>query len=127
MNIGDYIRLNKNNAERVGIDRIRRIDKHEKYNVYYFEKYNGCVSNPEYMVIKSSPNIIDLIEVGDYVNGMKITNIWKNDETEDIEIEFNKKDSYLYVKNWNYESRIEEYKIKSIVTKEQFESMEYKL
>ena len=61
----------------------------------------------EYDILKSSPNIIDLIEVGDYVNGEKVTNI----------------NGILYVKNIG---ALEEINIKSIVTKEQFEAMEYK-
>ena len=59
------------------------------------------------IITKSSPNIIDLIEVGDYVNGEKVTNI----------------NGILYVKNIG---ALEEINIKSIVTKEQFEAMEYK-
>jgi hypothetical protein len=79
------------------------------------------------IIEKSSPNIIDLIEVGDYVNGMKITNKYIDEETSNVELEFNSGSSYLYPKSWNYEARSEEYKIKSIVTKEQFSQMEYKV
>ena len=65
-------------------------------------------------IIKSSPNIIDLIEVGDYVNGKEIVQIINNElyfETNDMasKISFKEKD------------------IKSIVTKEMFEQMEYKI
>jgi hypothetical protein len=81
----------------------------------------------EYDILKSSPNIIDLIEVGDYFNGMLVTNIWIDKETGNIEFEFNNHESYLYPKSWNYESRVTKYKIKSIVTKEQFKSMEYEV
>jgi len=63
-------------------------------------------------IIKSSPNIIDLIEVGDYVNGERVINIIK-------------KHKYLEVSD--EEIVIEEKDIKSIVTKEQFESMQYKV
>ena len=65
-------------------------------------------------VIKASHNIIDLIEVGDYVNGMRI---------DDMDIH-NKR---LYREmRYDYEI-IDEKEIKSIVTKEQFESMSYKV
>ena len=60
-------------------------------------------------IIKSSPNIIDLIEVGDYVNGYEVTS----------------KDQFLGFGNHDWYMINDE--IKSIVTKEQFESMEYKL
>ena len=59
-------------------------------------------------IIKISHNIIDLIEAGDYVNGNKVININGN----------------LFV---NGEGALEDIVIKTIVTKEQFESMEYKV
>lgn len=62
-------------------------------------------------IIKASYNIIDLIEVGDYVNGYKVIyvhpNLIKVDST-DI---------------WEIHSR----DIKSIVTKEQFNSAKYEV
>lgn len=62
-------------------------------------------------IVKASHNIIDLIEVGDYVNGYKVrgTSV-----------------STLLLDNFNM-IKIEDYEIKSIVTKEQFSSMEYRL
>ena len=68
-------------------------------------------------VLKASHNIIDLIEVGDYVNGEIVTKAVL-DEIECKYIELN----YTYNKRG-----IREKDIKSIVTKEQFESMSYKL
>ena len=65
-----------------------------------------------YVKVKSSPNIIDLIEVGDYVNGEYVTYINKNDNYVDVGYD----DAILRLKD-----------IKSILTKEQFESMEYKI
>ena len=63
-------------------------------------------------ILKASNNIIDLIEVGDYVNGELV---------EYIEV-----DSYKdYVINNGYWCNQEN--IKSIVTKEQFSQMEYKV
>lgn len=63
------------------------------------------------MIVKASHNIIDLIEVGDYVNGYKVTYIYPNllkvDSTDIWEIHTND--------------------IKTIVTKEAFKSIEYKL
>ena len=64
---------------------------------------------------KSSPNIIDLIEVGDYVNGMRVKDI--NDIA-----------GFVIVNTSSIsENTIFSYNIKSIVTKECFESMEYKV
>lgn len=78
----------------------------------------------EYDIIKSRKNIIDLIEVGDYVNGSKVVDISKlRDEkwvwVEEMEDTDNKYgDDYV---GYNNEQ------IKSIVTKEQFEGMEYRI
>ena len=58
---------------------------------------------------------------------MLITNIWVDKETSNIEFEFNNHESYLYPKSWNYESRVTKYKIKSILTKEQFEAIKYEI
>jgi hypothetical protein len=66
-------------------------------------------------IVKHSKNIIDLIEVGDYVNGVRVINILDKDE-EKIPT------SIKCVNNCFYEKEI-----KSIVTKEQFSSVEYRL
>ena len=69
-------------------------------------------------IVKHSPNLIDLIEVGDYVNGSKVIDIAQAEKkaiyTEDIK----QKQALI---------PICEYEIKSIVTKEQFESISYKV
>ena len=80
----------------------------------------------EYDVIKSSPNIIDLIEVGDYVNGSKVV---------DISIIGKDKEKWLWVEQMEdtdnkYGDDYVSYnndQIKSIITREMFESMEYKV
>ena len=103
MKVGDYVRTTS------GIERLKK----ENDNGWFFEK-NMIIKpdNIEKYIIKSSPNIIDLIEVGDYVNGEKVINIIK-------------KHKYLEVSD--EEITIDEKDIKSIVTKEQFESMKYKV
>ena len=62
-------------------------------------------------VIKASDNLIDLIELGDYVNGYRVTYVYPNlikvDST-DI---------------WEIHS----HDIKSIITKEQFNSVKYEV
>lgn len=63
------------------------------------------------IVEKSSPNIIDLIEVGDYVNG------------EEVKEKFNYLLGFECGQDGEYYR--DEKDIKSIVTKEQFKSMEY--
>ena len=68
-------------------------------------------------IIKSSPNIIDLIEVGDYVNGCKVTT--GNQGVGSIYI--------AEIDGLGLKKKLYEKDIKSIVTKEQFSCMEYKI
>ena len=66
-------------------------------------------------VIKASYNFIDLIEVGDYVNGKEVLNI----------SEF--KDGSRYIEFDEGRYLCKNYQIESIVTKEQFELMKYEV
>lgn len=83
-------------------------------------------------VKKASNNIIDLIEVGDYVNGFKVSKIEKYDTNTIIKIgnstfnvlEGEKIYTPSYDNNNGYE-KIE--KLKSIVTKEMVSSVEYRM
>ena len=68
-------------------------------------------------IIKASHNIIDLIEVDDYVNGSKVQEIGEGY----VEIE-----EYSGLNN-DMPFVVKTEDIKSIVTKEQFESIKYSL
>ena len=74
----------------------------------------------EKIITKQSPNIIDLIEVEDYVNGKKVIDTFTDyifDYSEEFKvIRFSETDILHDVKH-----------IKSIVTHEQFERMQYNL
>lgn len=77
-------------------------------------------------IIKASNNIIDLIEVGDYVNGHKVTKLgfdklFLNCKT----IECHQEDLSKGYEGVTFVYTNKD--IKSIVTKEQFESMKYSL
>lgn len=107
MKVGDYVRT----KDDLGIQLICKIKK--IIDEYCIDTDRGYWDNEH--IIKSSTNIIDLIEVGDYVNGVLI-NIKDNkgvyhgayDSADEVHI-----------------TKIED--IKSIVTYEQFESMKYKV
>ena len=75
--------------------------------VYTREKLNEIIKN-------HSKNIIDLIEVGDYVNGVKVIEVGK----------YNFKTVEEYGLKIHHKKSV---KIKSIVTHEQFEAMKYKV
>lgn len=64
----------------------------------------------------SSPNIIDLIEVGDYVNGLKVIQMYSPE---------GKYTLWIKLSDNTFIDNSEE--IKSIVTKEQFKNIEYEV
>ena len=76
----------------------------------------------ENSVVKASHNIIDLIEVGDYVNGFRVEEIGEYHSIKTDKVEIYAKVNCSVLLNCFYEEDI-----KSIVTKEQFESMSYKI
>lgn len=101
----------------------------KKGKIYKFESDNSMAKNgaKKYMV-NCSHNIIDLIEVGDYVNGERVIAL-KNDISE-RNIHMNSKGNSIFVdydlaNDWYY--GIDDEDIKSIVTHEQMEQMAYKV
>ena len=108
MKVGDYVRF-KDKRENTYIRKIVEIPKDNRYASIYIDKeanYSNGLSPKN--IIKSSPNIIDLIEVGDYVNGECVISV------DSIEV---------YTRDGMYLNE----DIKSIVTKEQFEAMKYEI
>ena len=85
-------------------------------------------------ITKASYNIIDLIEEGDYVNGYKVLEICTGNfelnnplNIKALKLEFIKEDinpNIPFFKRYNFITNSE---IKSIVTKEQFDSMKYEV
>lgn len=117
--VGDYVRTKEG--------KIRKItDKYQfnKYGEFYFkiEEKSKTSNGTEYSmdvinikdIVKHSPNIIELIEEGDYVNGREVEDIIKTD-----------KKHILYCTGDYVSGGIQKNEIKSIVTKEQFSSLEY--
>lgn len=118
LNIGDYVRTKD------GI--ILKIkDTEDIYttdNIYIgmaiYDDDGHFINDVE--IIKSSPDIIDLIEVGDYVNGYKVSFI---DEDVDTFVQCDYPVQEGSTNHYRFYSKA----IYSIVTKEQFSSMEYKI
>lgn len=93
--------------------------ENEDYNSYAYNKNNSLF---EELVVKTSYNIIDILEVGDYVNGKYIIQVSKTFGLLFIETTY-----YDEVSGEEKHKFIKKEKIKSIVTKEQFEKMSYGL
>ena len=109
LEVGMYVRTKD------GIERLKK----ENDNGWFFEK--SMIIKPdniEKYIIKASFNIIDLIEVGDYVNGART-----NGEVVDL----NGRRYLTLERQLGVYSYLPIDDIKSIVTKEQFSQMEYKV
>lgn len=107
--VGEYVRTEKGEISKIVDNVISYTANGNKYNAYPVD------TNSNSYITKHSPDIIDLIEVGDYVNGERV----------------------LYIDNCLYggektiitelDKRIFDNMIKSIVTHEQFNSIKYVL
>ena len=109
-----YVRLNCNYALGIG-KTIGEIDEDNFIKTKFKDGFE-C-SLPTYMITKASHNIVDLIEVGDVITTNNLCG-----EVTKIDSENNK----IWIACCDYETcRIED--VKSIVTKEQFESIKYEV
>ena len=117
---GMYVRTNEGK-----ITKIIEIDKDG------FERVDKCIDFTNYNIIKASYNIIDLIEEGDYVNGEKVIRIYEKGECYDGS-NYGLITKTIETENDNYETIPHDhlyvgYSIISILTKDQFESINYSL
>ena len=94
-------------------------NKDEEYGYVrdYYKKGTSFVYRGE--IKEVSENIIDLIEVGDYVNGLRINSITEVDENHDVRLVWN------LTTYGDDDISFSNEEIKSIVTKEQMEAIEY--
>lgn len=113
LEIGQFARLKSGYSDELGIGKIDFIANCGVATIDFKNKKLGVFTEN---IIKSSYNIIDLIEVGDYVNGYKVLNV----------LDFIDNSKMLSLEKI-YDSTITNEDIKSIVTKEQFEQMVYKV
>ena len=108
MKVGEYVRTP------YGIRKVKDIRIKSNYlddGFYVEDRFIVCGHKAMQEVI-SSPNIIDLINVGDYVNEEKVLEVLIDRNMSRIKTELS-----TFFNN----------EIKSIVTHEQFESMEYRI
>ena len=130
LEVGMYVRTNRGNIDKILLVEYAE-EKRQDYPNHPSKSYwrdKIFLSKERYWrtsqnIIKASYNIIDLIEVGDYINGYKVYDDFRLNK-DDYGINFIEigieSDKFL-----NHYIREED--IKSIVTKEQFESMSYKV
>lgn len=87
-----------------------------KGKIRKFEGNNSMARVP--FMIKCSYNIIDLIEIGDYVNGKKVDRISFIEDTYYIKTKVSNTNNYDY---------LPEHLIETILTKEQYEKNCYRI
>ncbi len=116
MNVRDYVRI-KNEAGWCCIGKIVNINEFREPDMKYCIDIQGedYIFVPEDMIAKSSPNIIDIIEVGDIITTNNLCGEITKIDNDKI---------YTTCYDGEYCSASD---IKSIVTKEEFKEMEYKL
>lgn len=127
LQVGQYVRT------KTGIHQIYRIDNNKtkwKY-VYKLKEQDGdgCINcgvlSSEDIIGEPSFEIIDLIGVGDYVNGQRVNYI--NKDSHYFTFKFGSAD-YTLKSNFNSDIKyLAKKDIKSIVTKEQFERMKCRI
>ena len=110
MEVNDYVRTEWGDIEKIiKIDNeniIVNIEEDEEGRTYC----KMCYKNE---IKKSSPNIIDILEIGDYVNGGQVREIEKD---------------YIRISGGGYIWQfLKKEDIKSIATKEQFKNVEYEV
>lgn len=127
---GMYVRTEKGYIAKIlGVDYLLDDNGCELNNIeaVYFDKmvdeigkdiYAGCVSQV-FKECRVRDNLIDLIEVGDYVNGYKVKAVYLKGYRKYIKL------SNAYESGKGIRTYSED--IKSVVTKEQFSSVKYEV
>lgn len=126
LDVGMYVRTKNHNGFPGGIGKIEKIEDDETHKTSWIT-LDRSLDGRSFLVIKqeivkASHTLLGndkepcLIEAGDYINGYFVLNV----------LDFNDNTRILSLERI-YDNKITEEDIKSIVTKEQFESMEYRL
>lgn len=123
LEVGMYVRHKPLlSSKYVKINKIKEIE--EKENCLYIWLEDKDLITEKYL-IKASYNIIDILEVGDYVNGSEVLdfeNKYIKEKDTFVPIGVVTENCYLeYTDSWIIEKNI-----KSVITHEQIEQMAYK-
>ena len=117
--VGEYVRTDNGEIHKVeDIEDLRIHIKTEKIMFRsWVDDYYGAHKEDRF-IVKHSSNIIDLIEEGDYVNGIEVMGIYiPRDTWEPIQINVDSQTIKYFLVD----------EIKSIATKEQFNSIKYEV
>ena len=112
---GMYVRTKKNGIAKIISKKDVSGSLHKENIVFILDNGNKLALNSK-KVLKASNDIIDLIEVGDYVNGYKVLF---------IDSFFNKGKNVKCINNEEERACFYEEDIKDIITKEKFNACKY--
>lgn len=120
LEVGMYVRIQNDVEDIVVINKIANV-----FETTILTENDGSNYQGEYTkenVVKASYNIIDILEVGDYVNGKKIVDVGCliNGPRKGTKVI----DYYITPSAVSY---LENEDIKSVITHEQIEQMEYRI
>lgn len=118
-----YVRLNCNYELGIG-KTIGEIDEDNFIKTKFKDDFE-C-SLPIYMIKKASHNIVDLLEVGDYVNGLRV----EKSKYGELYTSYTYMGGDIGLQQETYTTFLKDYEeddVYSILTREQFESMSYKV
>lgn len=127
---GMYIRTEYNDF--CNMVAIRKIDEFDDDGSFWIDDYIIDIYGDEQNKLHeedvefASEDIVNVIKPGDYVNGERVIALRK--DIPERYIHMNSKDNFIFVEhdlanNWYY--GIDTDKIKTVLTKEQFENMKY--
>lgn len=121
MKVGEYVRDSGHIGKITGVCDCEMCQE-RGYLEPIIDNFNIHITNWDkernFKGIKHSPNIIDLIEVGDYVNGKEvIMNLNKSKEW------YNAEDDFVTCKDYTFSNE----EIKTILTKEQYKANCYEV
>lgn len=121
LKVGDFVRTKKGIAKI--IDRI--LDPtHYYFKMWVTDTYLELNDDTEYIcekdIIKASDKLIDLVEEDDFINGYRVLEIMKNNRKKEPSTMVYCEFGNGFIGYYNEE-------IKTIVTKEMFEQMSYKV
>ena len=113
--VNEYVRINLGIIGKFIWIEYDEVDKHLKWYVLDKGVFDLSYTNKPY-IKKHSPNIIDLIEIGDYVNGLLILDIENMGDSTKKAFTTYKYNEHSYIRVWGKED------IKTILTKEQYKA-----
>ena len=139
LEVGMYVRtpygirkiVNITKDDGYGKPRVKVIELDDFLNTGYKFNYKFYTDEKIIKECKASYNIIDILEVGDYANGYYVSKIWEKDEithyVNETPIKRKEREIVIQAPSYGGIEILKNKNIKSVITHEQMEQMEYKV